>query len=244
MTIALVAATNDTTGDGTLPDGSTAADQLMIAMIVHSTDTIAGLTGWTQFLTSTIEGAVLTTYWWIIRGVSAPDLTYTGGGTQYNEAMLVYSGTHLTTPIGTSSVIYRASGTTPLSESIDLIDPASWLLCATDVIGTSGAVTVPSGMTSRIAATNNKGMADLAAPADPSGTKQWTFASASDCHTASIEIRPPAGAATVRPRGLLTLGVGNCLPGLGLLQSARRLWAVPDPAGWARQPSGLLARAA
>jgi hypothetical protein len=233
------AATHDTSGDGTLPDGSTASGELMIAVIVHSTDTLSGLTGWTEFLQSSINGAVLMTLFWIIRGVSAPDLTYTGGGSQYSESMLVYTGTHQTTPIGTSTIKYSAAGTSHTYDSIDLIDSASALLCGNDVIGVGGAMTLDADLTSRINTNNSQAWADDLTPADPSGSQDVTFGSSSDCHTCAIEIRAPA-AADIPP------GLGPVVheQEAGEMAGRLRYFIPPNPQGWRRRSSGLLEKAA
>lgn len=189
----------DTSGDGTLPEPTGAASgDLLIAQMIHSTATVTGLTGWTELAESTVDNSVVLSTFYIIRGGSAPDLTYVAGGTDYSEYMIAYTGTHQTTPVGTFSVQYNTTSTTPDSPSIDLIDPASWLYCFGDVVGT-GTYTVPTGMTSREVTANVNGAADLALPADPTGTKEWTLSGAgSDAHNLSLEIRPPAAAAARR----------------------------------------------
>lgn len=188
----------------TEPTG-TASGDVMVACLDENGGVTAhtGPVGWTQLEQSTYGTANRGSIWFILRGGSAPSLSWTGPlAALVDIDIFTYRGSDQTTPIDVHTSAVRASSTTPLSPSVTT-NVANDLLMAIllNEALNSSTVTQPTGMTSRqdgFTVGDDIFMADLAlGAAGATGTKQWTLNFADATWTVAVAITAPAAGAIV-----------------------------------------------
>jgi hypothetical protein len=206
MAISFLASSyNGGTLTGTEPSG-TAQDDVMLAFLFAGDHTAqTGPAGWTQL--DQVDGANTqrASIWVIVRGASAPALTWAGPvASSASIEVLTYRGCHTTTPTDGHNMVEVTGDATPDSPSLTTTIDNDWLICLfargfQDPL----TITVPSGMTSRF----NKPSGDWFAGADlalgaagSTGAKTWTYTDTNNLNSlcASVALRP-SGTVNVGP---------------------------------------------
>jgi hypothetical protein len=151
------------------PSGATAGDLLVAIIGASAAPTNPG--GWTQIGTTQTESSYSYNVWYIVRGGSAPSLTWGGGGGSPVGSVACYRGVPGTSPLDASAT-QTVDANDDVSPSVTTSVANGVLICFLGDNNTS-SFTAPSGMTLR---TTNRfeGIADKQlGAAGATGSQTW-----------------------------------------------------------------------
>jgi RHS repeat-associated protein len=184
-----------------LPSGTQAGDQILLALTIPSGSTVTGPSGYNTVGTYTTGSG--TTHGEMVlyqrteqSGDTGATITVAGGKPKA-ATMLVYRGVNPTTPIDASSDGTTTAGKTVTAPSITTTHPTDQLVLFEGAAkaGSAGTWTPPSGMTTQVTATG--GSSTAAAGVDQAlstqgatGTRTATFSKSAELIGALVALQP------------------------------------------------------
>ncbi len=193
---------------GTEPTGTVQGDVLVALFEVQGSVTYTPPSGWTTIFSGTSFSSQFKYYLgYIVRGASAPNLTWSYTGTAYRELYIIgFSGCDTTNPIDASAQIPSASAANanPDPPAVTAVSSAAMALAIGDnwTGSNAGGWTPPTGYT---VVTNNANGNDCAISTkllstsgteNPSAYGNVGSSSATDYWAATVTLSPPRGTNT------------------------------------------------
>jgi RHS repeat-associated protein len=186
----------------TLPAGTTAGEQVVVASTQPSTTRVTAPSGYTQVATVTSSGSsplATTTVFrqTITAGETSVTLTYSTAKTAQAVVLAVYRGVDTSLPIDVSAAGSTAAGTTVTAPSVTPANPDDQLLVFQGATGTFSAKswTAPSGTTEEVqgnaTANVSAGFADKALSFGATGTQVSSFGASANLTSVSVAVSQP-----------------------------------------------------
>lgn len=187
----------------TLPTGTAAGEQVVVASTQPSTTTVTAPSGYTQVATVTSGGSsplATTTVFrqTVVSGETSVKLTYSTASTAQAAVLAVYKGVDPNLPIDVSATGFTsAAGTTVTAPSVTPTNADDQLVVFQGATGTfSGKTwTAPTGTTERVqgnsTANVSAGLADQPLTLGATGTRVSTYGASANLTSVSVALSQP-----------------------------------------------------
>lgn len=188
---------NGGTLTGTEPAGTSQGDVLVAWMLSGEHTAQTGPAGWTQIDQLDGSGPGRVSAWWILRGASAPALTWAGPTASATSIeVMCFTGQDQAQSIevvAAAHAIQQQSGdSTPDSPSVTTQTDNSWLVCCWGADADPVSSVQPTGMTSIFSRPSGDWFAGarlLVTPAGATGLKNWTLGASPNTLHCSFVVR-------------------------------------------------------